>query len=424
MTLPEEQVRELLHSTAAAVTPESVPRLTLPGTRWRLQPRVTISAIVIVVALAVTAAGFGLDRYLGRVNPANRGSVPTSKDLGLDRLGVPRFFVALVGSGRRPLGHPLHAVVGRTSTGASLATIWPPSGYQTFAEVAGSADDRTFVLAAQPWKPVNSQYADNNFNSPMRLFVLRLAADGRPSALSPVRGASFPLGGQLSGMAVSPDGTRLAVAWMPDCNCYPGLTVYGLNDGSARTWTVSGPPIGTVSFNGLWDSQVVSWTAGGRVLAFNWADMTRQGLRLLDLTASGGKLLANSRWAPGPAGVSAFSLLNQDAVITADGSTIISGTSTASALPAPAHLLLESIEYSAINGRTIRVMTSVTVPLGSPDNHPAIFWASPDGGVLIAGPPGDGSWPVSGNSMTVVTANQHLPIHLLSPAAPVVQVAW
>jgi len=112
---------------------------------------------------------------------------------------VPAYYVAVDGR---------LAEVGATATGAVLAAIrtpTPTAGY--FEYVSGAADDRTFVLAAV--RRLRTE-----------LYLLRLDPHARTATLSPLPftvaiGADL----QFAGLALSPDGRKLAVAvnnWAAD----------------------------------------------------------------------------------------------------------------------------------------------------------------------------------------------------------------
>ena len=72
----------------------------------------------------------------------------------------------------------------------------------------------------------------------------------------------------MTGFALSPDGTKLAIAVQPDTNKrQPDLTevkVVTLATGATLTWTANG----TIGF-GPDDARSLSWTANERTLAFD-----------------------------------------------------------------------------------------------------------------------------------------------------------
>ena len=143
---------------------------------------------------------------------------------------APEFYVALelAGDGQccRPglLYAPLtEAVVRVTATGAALATITVPRPYGTFTGVTAAADNRTFVLAAQELArlPLRTPPAT-------RFFLLRIDPASRLPAsraqLTPLPIPEQP-GRAVTGLALAPDATRLAVtagpSWHPRCTSSP-----------------------------------------------------------------------------------------------------------------------------------------------------------------------------------------------------------
>ena len=71
--------------------------------------------------------------------------------------------------------------------------------------------------------------------------------------------------------------------------------------GAFRTWSTHGSddPVDTSGFtgSGVDGSQTISWAADSTTLAFDWENQTSIGVRLLDTTASGDNLIADSRLA-------------------------------------------------------------------------------------------------------------------------------
>ena len=104
-------------------------------------------------------------------------------------------------------------------------------------------------------------------------------------------------------MALSPDGTELAVAVQPDANdsgqAPESLVLYSLATGAVlRTWT---GPNGTISTPGEWfrvDSvnTTLSWLTGGHTLVFS----DESAVRTLDTTGQGQNLISDSQlvWSP------------------------------------------------------------------------------------------------------------------------------
>jgi hypothetical protein len=163
---------------------------------------------------------------------------------------VPEYYVALELTGSGECCGPggwyaprTQAVVRVTATGAALATISPPRPYGTFTGVSAAADNRTFVLAAQLLArlPLRSPPATRFFR--LRIDPASVTA-GEPARLEPLPIAEQPAGTEVSGLALSPDASRLAVTAGPMLG--PALHLFTLATGAGRAWreTGVGPGLG------------------------------------------------------------------------------------------------------------------------------------------------------------------------------------
>ena len=290
---------------------------------------------------------------------------------------VPPYYAALIGAPDAPG----HAVIQASATGAVLATVRPPRPYRSFTFVSGAADDRTFVLAAQRWWTVTSgtggevaQQRDNT--APVVFFRLRFDPRTRTARLTRLPHVTGPQAAQLAGMALSPDGTRLALDLHP-----AQIRVVTLATGSARQWAWPGSAHST----GVWIGndkpmgQPFSWTADGRTLAF--AISTESGgittVRLLDTTAPGTSLrsarssvvfLGLGHLKSGPLGIT---------LITPDGSRIVT------VALAPHSVAAGVTEFSASTGR-------VVLRRGPENSGPPwdVLWTRSSGStVIVSAPP-------------------------------------
>ena len=302
----EDRIRAATRAAGNTVAPDSVPPLRLPSDRpFRAHPGsfasvwgrwlapVAAAAAVIVVAVAMVFVGRTVNHP-----PAGSGGVPSARP-GPVRTGppissyvasgrVPRYYVSIESTGN-PNFNPSYAVVRATATGAALETV-TPAGDGTVVAVTAAADDRTFVLDTQPWGAANQSFAPRTF------LLLRLGLGG--SELSQSRLAVSVPGGQLmTGFALSPDGSKLAIAVQPDTDKRePDLTevkVITLATGATRTWTANG----TIGF-GPDDARSLSWAGDQRTLAFDWEGSgpgvhTGSGSSMSRPAA--GRLLADSR---------------------------------------------------------------------------------------------------------------------------------
>jgi hypothetical protein len=151
-----------------------------------------------------------------------------------------------------------------TATGKLLATISPPKPYNDFGPLTADASGRTFVFAATRFWQRNAgpspKLAERNQRTPMRFLLLHITPGGHlqqawlslPQTVTPV---------QLPSIALSPDGTRLAVAYGGRGQT-AAIQVITLATGQTRQWALPHSPW-TPVLNGEG-----AWTAGGRTLAF------------------------------------------------------------------------------------------------------------------------------------------------------------
>jgi len=187
-----------------------------------------------------------------------------------------------------------------TATGRLLATISPPEPYNAFAGLTADASGRTFVFAAQRlWERKAGDLPrlfKRDDQTPMKFLLVHITPAGYlqravlslPQAVTPA---------QVPTIALSPDGTRLAVAFGARGQTAV-VQVITLTTGQARQW---------VAPHSLWRPVLNSegaWTADGRTLAFeqraiSLSPVLRRApattrMRLLDTTAPGTSL-ASSR---------------------------------------------------------------------------------------------------------------------------------
>jgi len=181
------------------------------------------------------------------------------------------------------------AVVRESPSGKVTGQVTIPSAaHSAVPLVTGAADDRSFIVGADETGPAGSVA--------LRLFRLHLTAGGRLGPLTELPGVIVPVWSRLQdlavqGIALSPDGTMLAVSLRyqvplsPDPLHYGGIEVINLATGTTWTWMSRGwydwpgPP---------------SWVAGNRLVAFTWwhdigttGPTVSAGLRQLDTTGGG-----------------------------------------------------------------------------------------------------------------------------------------
>src|SRR5262249_45063097 len=217
-------------------------------------------AAVVAASLGISTTFRGHTRGTGPAVAARWHGSPVGPRSALRK--VPPYFVALSGPTRSEGDY--RAVVRSTVTGRTLATVSPPRPYRVFTWVSGAADDRTFVLAAQRYWYIASgdagaraQSRDNT--TPTVFFKLTFAPATHAATLTRLS-VPGPIH-FLYGMAVSPDGTKLAL----DLNLKT-VRVVSLDTGTVRSWAWHGR--GNI---GNWKpmGQVLSWSADDRYLSFH-----------------------------------------------------------------------------------------------------------------------------------------------------------
>jgi hypothetical protein len=355
--------------------------------------------------------------------------------------GVPQYYVAL--DNTRDDNTPYQAVVGDAFTGTRLATIDPPA-HSTFAGVTAAADDRTFVLDATSCL----QSIASSRTCPRTWYLLRIA----PGTASPPQLTKLPIpatapGTQVQAMALSPDGSELAVALQSDAmgsgTAPESLTVYSVATGAAlRAW--SGPS-GTILYPGEWfrvDSNIaVSWLDDGHTLAFS----NETTLRLLDTTRTGHDLIADSRrlaWSY-PASLQddgqprGYQVpCETTPIVVADGKTLVCGAtgmpSDPRSVPSKCSPMRNNamgfLEYSAATGKLTRVLyldqTTCTAEVATD-----VLWANASGGTLIAllnsAPESNPGGPQR-NQVGVISQGRFTPLPFGGPISAVVpnEIAW
>jgi hypothetical protein len=266
-------------------------------------------------------------------------------------------------------------VLADTRTGKTLATVRPPSGY-AFTNVAGAGNGRAFVLDATP-RPVAGVRlpAHTWFELTPRGALRRLPV--------PV------LSGFVVGVAVSPDGATLAVAYRPGIASGDAVTLatYSLGTGRLlRTWTGPKGPFFLTPVR-------LSWLADGRTLAYQGVTDLRT-VHLLDTTRPGDTLPGTSRT------VFTAPLGNEigGPLVTPDGHAV---WSAAAAGQKP----LRVSTYSTATGKLLRVMYS------APMLSASVLWAESATTAIVATFDRAGA-PARGLEIGVVTQGKFTPLRL------------
>jgi hypothetical protein len=400
MNTVEDRLRTALRETAGEVTPQSVPPLRLhgargrgvagPGARRRWAAWVTpLSAAASVTVVVVASLAIPTALHSGH-RAASRPAGPFA--------GVPPYYVVLAGKNPSPVVMQRQfAEVRATATGATLARITPPRPYRTFVAAAGAGDGRTFVLAAGPWAVTYKAGGKFIRETPTKFFLLRIGAGGRTTRLTALPIPRQP--GDASGIALSPDGSKLAVALRDASAGGPAIQVFDVATGSERVWRWPGG--GPVTNNAGGEGAVLSWAADDRTLAFQqWVTGNIIHVRLLDTTAPGGSLQAASRlvlrW-PGDGatwhyvhGKISNVLFGFSAIITPDGSKIVAATEDLTRHPLSSALAFT--EFSAATGRAVKALGRWPIRGLYPGQIQDVLWTNSSGSTLIVlahlpGPP-------------------------------------
>src|SRR6266571_4191253 len=337
--------------------------------RWPgwLAPVAAAAAVagVIIGSLATS----GLILRPARSGPANSSGVFAK---------VPRYFVAIPEvSGR--------AVVGATATGAVRGTVAPPKPHTVFSWVAAAGDGRTFVLGASP-RLHRGDAIDKP--RPVKLYRLVLGRSGYPGRLVPL---PIPPETGISGVAVSPDGSKLAVSFLPAHGQIGSrIQVFSLATGARREWVWPGRgTLGSIAM--LVASGGLQWEADNRTLMFEVTTRTRNGnepkqLYLLDTAASGGSLLASSTRIPVPS--TDLGWLHNNTkhriigmpLITGDGTKLVAPFFHASAPPKVFGFTIT--EFSVRTGKPVRVLYQRRTASEAGDT--GVWWVNASGTAVIA----------------------------------------
>lgn len=388
MNTLEDRVRAAAEAIAATVAPDSAPPLRWPAgpgplgapgrarrwTHWLAPAAAALAVAAVVLASLALRLGGQADP------PVSPGPLPSA---------LPRYYAALV---QEPSG-PWWAQVRTTVTGKVLGTAAPPLPFTRFSEVAAAPDDHTFVLAA---------IGPQGQPSVTRLYALRLNPATGAVRLSRLPVPLIPERWRVNGLAVSPDGTRLAVALEPPGAERPRLQLFSMATGALlREWGVNTSRPGAAPVIGF-----MSWSPDGRTLEVSYP-LHGNGAALLDVTRPGTNLLANSRIVRFPA----WAALTGNLTLTGGGRLIASAADVANARNIVTGWLVA--EFSATTGKAAHVFHRQSFHGGHQAMGPAtVWWASPSGQVLIASPAtgGPGGNQAASTGLGVFTGHGYIPL--------------
>ncbi len=344
MTDLEDRLRDELSQLAALAQPETIRPLRHAASRRRAAAaRFLAPAAAMVAVAAVAIAGAVIARTL-----PHHGAAPVPAAPELVRSGtVPRFYVLAYQSfeGGKVV---TYAAVHSSATGRTLSRVVLPSlffqGGTVGPSITGAGNGRTFVVTETNMTSVHSI---------VWLLRLQVSASGRSIRVTrlPVH---VPSTMAVDDVALSPDGTRLAMTAQWDCGAqrcqHTGIRVVDLATGAVTVWStrVNGAP-----FNGSW--------AGDRAVAFEWQPDTAgqaADYRVLPLSGTTADLLLASKPIPSPQ--TEPNGYVPRALVTPDGKTVI----TSQVAPVT-HLLFRGtvariVELDARTGRLERTLYTVS----------------------------------------------------------------
>jgi hypothetical protein len=333
-------------------------------------------AVVVVASLPISAMFHGHIRSTGPAAAPRWNGSPIGPRSALGK--VPPYFVTLP---PQALNYARTATVRSTVTGRVLATVSPPRPYKVFTWVSGTADNRTFVLAAQRWWHIGhgeaGMPAQNRDNStPTVFFRLTFHPATGTTQLTPLVVPEKIHSSDIGGMGVSPDGTRLALTLRKK------IQVITLATGATRTWTWPG-----TGWVGNWKpmGQIFSWSADGRFLAIQQWNAHRKEtmhVRVLDTTARGTSLAAAMVIVGFP--YRAGTLATTNTFLTPDGTRIVAATNSYPPHHSGPGGYVQITEYSASTGKPLFHEDRFSASVGWQD----VLWASPDGSALVVSDPG------------------------------------
>ena len=247
--------------------------------RWRskLTP---VAAAVAVAAVAIALVTIK-DVPNGRVaspSPSTTSTGPAGKSVSIP--GVPEYYVAWMQASTPYL------VVGDTATGQQVGGIVEPPGEYLEEIYGAAADDRTFIAMGDRLGGPDGATAV--------WYLLRIDPGGRtPARLTQV---PIPVRQNPAGVAISPDGTELAVAL---AGSPATVRIYSIATGKVlRTWSATVPgAVAVESWTASGESsqftaaRVLRWSPDGQQLAFAW---NSTAIRVLDATGPDGNLITRS----------------------------------------------------------------------------------------------------------------------------------
>jgi hypothetical protein len=372
--------------------------------RWRAWLAPVVVALVVAVAVALVIVRVRPD---GRVDPPMTTSLVAATGPVAPIAGVPQYYVT---QGPPAAGtDSWKLVIGDTFTGKRLATIAPPRG-TTWGSMTGAADDRTFVVTRTP-----VGFARGGV--PVTWYLLRITPGDKPGYRLTRLAIPDLKSWCVEAIGLSGSGKELAMTLAPvPTRSDPNPTLWVLRTYSVatgkllRNWSVNGSTsLDTgITVPGI-ESPTLKWVDGDRAIAFyaynagppsNTRPAIPESVRLLDVTAGSGNLIADSKfmWSTKVA-VSALGFVDTIPLagrclwtgfsgtlprVTTDGKTVECITGSIGAKQGRSRVTFEWLAFSASAPKVPHVLYKVTVDviLGQ-DTTSSVLWAGTSGGPMI-----------------------------------------
>jgi hypothetical protein len=285
-------------STAAVIAPAAhgqraagrAPRPRWPRT-WQ-GPAAAVTVVLLVAATLVTLKSLRGEHAAPATSPGVTAGPATGS--------TPRYLMTekwVKGAGGEN-GMGLAWVAIDAQSGRQIGWVSLPGQPMLGEPIAAAADDRTFIAAEAVTRPTTVKGAGGTTEQgrptleSLRWYRLRIF----PGSADPVRITQLPIAstaadGGISAMALSADGTQLAVAYRSAKSLT--LRVYSVATGQPRhSWsaTVSAPADSEQPLTDL------SWAGDSKVgFVVTYVPKVREEVRTLNTSAAGTDLLADSR---------------------------------------------------------------------------------------------------------------------------------